>query len=281
MKTINCFKNEVTLKNMLLFFLCLLISLTFSACEKETAEIEYEIPTSLDFDAVGGEKSFKIYAKFPATIESVKSSDAWCQVYTSGESPVNVIVKVDANTGGVRNTSIVVKLKSGKNKESTNVHISQKEDKNGNGNDDGNGKENHFSYNGIKQTITRAALTITDTYAINPSYQCNLHVVLDNPATGYKITFLTSSMTRLDDIQSGLYVYGTERYASFLQFYYPMIKCPEYQGTWVSGCDGNIIIQNNGNECEIIIDWMYQGNSVTAYYKGALPITRKVFDGTK
>ena len=125
MNITNYSKNEATLKNMLLFFLCLLLSLSFSACEKN-AEVEYEItPTSLKFNAAGGEKEFKVYVRTPASVESITASDSWCQVYTSGESPVCAIVKVNPSTDGARTTSITVNMKSGKNKISASVQISQ------------------------------------------------------------------------------------------------------------------------------------------------------------
>ena len=124
------------MKNKLLFFLFLLLTLSFSAC-KETDEpkggsevdgdIEYEIiPASLNFDAAGGEKEFKVYLKAPAIVESVEPSDAWCQISKSGTSPVVVTVKAAANEGEARSTSIVIKFKLGKKSASATVSITQK-----------------------------------------------------------------------------------------------------------------------------------------------------------
>jgi len=114
------------MKNMLLFFFCLLLSLSFSACPKPPAEIEYEIlPASLNFEATGGENRFIVSVKSPAIVESVESLSAWCQVSINGVSPVNVIVTVAPHTDEARNTSVVVHMKSGENRASATVQISQ------------------------------------------------------------------------------------------------------------------------------------------------------------
>jgi len=109
------------------FLLILIVALASSCQPEEFKEIEYEIlPTSLNFDATGGEAGFTVSVKSPAIVESVESLSAWCQVSANGGSPVNVIVKVDSNhITEPRNTSVVVNMKLGENKASTIVQITQ------------------------------------------------------------------------------------------------------------------------------------------------------------
>ena len=107
------------------FLLVLLVALA-SSCQPK--EIEYTIsPTSLNFDATGGENAFTVSVESPAMIESVKSLAAWCQVSTNGVSPVNVIVTVDPYTNyfDPRNTTVVVNMKLGENRVSAVVQITQ------------------------------------------------------------------------------------------------------------------------------------------------------------
>jgi len=121
------------MKNILLFAFCLFLFFSFSACEKppvepvnpEPTEIEYTIsPASLNFDAVGGEAGFTVFVKPPATVESVEALDTtWCQVFTN--SPKDVIVKIAPNTDIARNSSVVVKMKSGEIEASATVSINQ------------------------------------------------------------------------------------------------------------------------------------------------------------
>ncbi|MCL2436329.1 MAG: hypothetical protein FWD09_09385, partial [Lentimicrobiaceae bacterium] len=81
-------------------FLLILITALASSCQpEEPKEIEYTIlPESLNFEATGGEDGFIVTIKSPATVESVESFAAWCQVSTNGASPVNVMVTVDPYT---------------------------------------------------------------------------------------------------------------------------------------------------------------------------------------
>jgi len=111
-----------------LLILTIFLSISFSACKKPSVEIEYTIlPTSLSFNASGGEDEFTVSVKSPAIVESVKALDAWCHVFTNGVSPVNVIVRVDPhnNTNKTRNTSVVVNLKLDEIRTSATVQISQ------------------------------------------------------------------------------------------------------------------------------------------------------------
>jgi len=110
------------------FLLFLIVALASSCQPEEPKEIEYTIsPTSLNFDATGGEGGFTVSIKSPAIVESIESLSAWCQVSTSGVSPVNVIVTVvpNANYFEPRNTTVVVNMKLGENKTSTIVQITQ------------------------------------------------------------------------------------------------------------------------------------------------------------
>ena len=98
-----------------------------SSCNPEEPEIKYTLsPTSLNFDATGGKAEFTVSVESPATVESVLSSDTWCQVSANGVSPVNVTVTVDAHTDKeVRKTSVVVNMKSGETKLSATIEITQ------------------------------------------------------------------------------------------------------------------------------------------------------------
>ncbi|MCL2436186.1 MAG: hypothetical protein FWD09_08660 [Lentimicrobiaceae bacterium] len=108
------------------FLLILIVALASSCQPEEPKEIEYTIlPESLNFDATGGEDGFTVSVKSPAIVESVESLSEWCQVSTSGVAPVNVSVRIDPNTDGPRNTSVVVNMKLGENKTSVTVQISQ------------------------------------------------------------------------------------------------------------------------------------------------------------
>ena len=114
------------MKNILFFFFCIFLALSFSTCEKPPVEIESTItPASLHFNAAGGQGEFKVTVQFPATVESVEALDTWCRVSKNGVSPVNVVVAVDPNIGEARNTSVVVHLKSGNHSIATTVQISQ------------------------------------------------------------------------------------------------------------------------------------------------------------
>jgi len=109
-------------------FLPILIVALASSCQpEEPKEIEYTIlPTSLNFDATGGEDKFTVTVTSPATVESIESLSAWCQVSTSGVSPVHVMVTVDPYTYyEARNTTVVVHMKLGENKTSVAVPITQ------------------------------------------------------------------------------------------------------------------------------------------------------------
>jgi len=108
------------------FFFCLFLSLLFFACKEKPVEIEYTIsPTSLNFDATGGEDLLTVSVKTPATIESIKVLDTWCQVSQNGVSPVNVAVTVAPNTDETRKTQVVINMKSGETKVSATVEIIQ------------------------------------------------------------------------------------------------------------------------------------------------------------
>ncbi|MCL2435169.1 MAG: hypothetical protein FWD09_03380 [Lentimicrobiaceae bacterium] len=108
------------------FLLILIVALASSCQPEEPKEIEYTIlPESLNFEATGGEAGFTVSVKSPAIVESVEALSAWCQVSTNDISPVNVMVTVDPNTDGARNTSVVVNMKLGENKTSVTVPISQ------------------------------------------------------------------------------------------------------------------------------------------------------------
>ena len=92
----------------------------------EQIGIEYTIsPTSLNFNATGGQSGFTVSVKSPATVESVDALDTWCQVSKNGVSPVNVIVKVDPNNNAARNTLVVVNFKLGESRVSTTVQVNQ------------------------------------------------------------------------------------------------------------------------------------------------------------
>jgi len=111
--------------NLLLFSLCLLLFLSFSACKK--TEIEYTLSlTSLSFDAAGGEKEFTVTVKSPAIVKSVETLEPWCQVSKSGESPVTVVVKLEPNDIYTpRETSVTVNLKLDETELSVTVEIRQ------------------------------------------------------------------------------------------------------------------------------------------------------------
>ena len=119
------------MKNTLSFFLCLFLSLAFSACEKppvDDPEIEYTISAeSLNFDTTGGQAEFTVSVKSPATVESIEALDTWCQVSKNGVSPVNVTVTVaPKNTDDAyRYTSVVIHLKLGDAKTTATVSIIQ------------------------------------------------------------------------------------------------------------------------------------------------------------
>ena len=109
------------------YLLILLVALASSCQPEEPKEIEYTIShTSLNFNATGGENEFTVSIKSPAIVESIESLSAWCQVSTTGVSPVNVIVTVDPYTYyEARNTTVVVHMKLGENKTSVAVPITQ------------------------------------------------------------------------------------------------------------------------------------------------------------
>jgi len=118
-----------TLLKLTAFLLIVAGALTSCDPPVEPVEIEYTIsPTSLNFDATGGEAEFTVSFKSPAVVESIDVLDTWCQVHTNSVSPVNVnvIVTVDSHTDKeVRNTSVVVNMKSGETKLSATVEITQ------------------------------------------------------------------------------------------------------------------------------------------------------------
>ena len=93
----------------------------------EQVGIEYTIsPTSLYFEATGGQRGFTISVESPATVGSVKAlNEEWCHVSKNGVSPVSVIVKADQNKDKVRNTLVVVSFKLDENTITTTVPVSQ------------------------------------------------------------------------------------------------------------------------------------------------------------
>jgi len=107
--------------------LLLILAGIASSCNPEEPEIKYTLSsTSLNFDATGGEAEFTVSFKSPAVVESIDVLDTWCQVSTSGVSPVSVTVTVAPNTiNEVRNTSVVVNMKSGETKAAATVEITQ------------------------------------------------------------------------------------------------------------------------------------------------------------
>ena len=140
-----------------LIFFCLFLSLPFFACEKPPVEIEYTIsPESLSIPAAGGAYEFTVSVEAPATVESVKPSAAWCEVSTSGASPVTVVVTVAPNTDEARSTEVVVSIKSGDTKTSATVKITQ----------DGAEVEEGILINGIKWATRN--VDMPGTFAANP-----------------------------------------------------------------------------------------------------------------
>ena len=119
----------ISTKNMLLFFFCLFLSFSFSACKKpvDPVQIEYTISSArLNFDATGGQDKFTVFVKAPAIIERIESLASWCQVSTTADSLVTVIVTVDTNDNyGIRNTSVVVNMRSGETITFATVWITQ------------------------------------------------------------------------------------------------------------------------------------------------------------
>jgi len=102
----------------------LVLTCIASSCQPE--EIEYTIlPTSLNFDATGGEAEFTVSVKSPAIVESVESLAEWCQVSKNGVSPVIVTVSPNTNYFDPRNTTVVVNMKLGETKTSVAVQITQ------------------------------------------------------------------------------------------------------------------------------------------------------------
>jgi len=118
---------KLTLLKLTAFLLILAGVLTSCDPPVEPVEIEYTIsPASLNFDATGGEAGFTVSFKSPAVVESIDVLDTWCQVSTSGVSPVSVTVTVAPNTiNEVRNTSVEVNMKSGETKATATVEITQ------------------------------------------------------------------------------------------------------------------------------------------------------------
>jgi len=116
-------------------FFCLVLFVSFFACEKppvEPVKIEYTLSaTNLNFEVIGGVAEFTVEVKSPATIDSVKSLNAWCWVSSDGISPVNVRVTVSPNTidAAPRNTLVVIYMKSGDTETSATVQISQNGEK--------------------------------------------------------------------------------------------------------------------------------------------------------
>ena len=109
----------------------LIVAGTLTSCDPpvEPVEIEYIIsPASLYFNTEGGARGFTVSFKSPAVVESIDVLDTWCRVHTNSVSPVNVNVTVTVDTHidkEVRNTSIVVNMKSGALQATATVEITQ------------------------------------------------------------------------------------------------------------------------------------------------------------